>query len=491
MNKVVKINVGGVCLLFLLLLGVCASCQHERGTDADARRKMALHLLDESLNSQSPDALRKITQGMRQAPDSLSYYEYFARKGRWLCQSSRTDSTLWYNRRVLQFANGLPDSPRRNSLLAYTYNCQALNYHNFHKNADEVISLYQKAYEYSLRSDVQHQAPSICANLGDAYIFKSQLPEAAAWYRRALFLADSLHLPQKDNVTLYVGLGTIYLQLNDFEASFKCYRQLESSISQMPLAMQAYYLNNYGNYYYYKKEYPASLLKFMQLKQLLEKHKKTECFDMYLCQLNIADVYLNMDSIARSEKYLAACEPFFVANHDPEAIYYCNTIRIGQKAKRGDMAAVAHILEAEQKVIGKGMDDKVAFNMRQIRNQYLRRFYLARGDYRQAYETLEKDMMQNDSLEHNRTNMRASEIMERFALDTLRLHHELAMEHKTAEVSQFRMVAVGAISFLILLAMAFVLKSMKSHKRMEENKLRVLQLKLESARNRISPHFVF
>lgn len=39
--------------------------------------------------------------------------------------------------------------------------------------------------------------------------------------------------------------------------------------------------------------------------------------------------------------------------------------------------------------------------------------------------------------------------------------------------------------------MFFVMKSMRSGKRLEESKRRVLQLKLEGARNRISPHFVF
>ena len=104
-------------------------------------------------------------------------------------------STVGYVDRTLRFALRQPDTPRRNGLLAYTYNCQGINYHNFHRKADEVVSLYQSAYAYSMRSDVQHQAPSICANLGDAYLFKNQLPQAASWYRRALFLVDSLQLP--------------------------------------------------------------------------------------------------------------------------------------------------------------------------------------------------------------------------------------------------------------------------------------------------------
>lgn len=488
MTKNDKFYVGLVLLPLLLLF---ASCQKSAEENADRQRIEQLHQLDELLNAQSPQAMKEIEKGMQQAGDSLAFYEYYVRKGRWFCQSATPDSTVGYIDRTIRFALHQPETPRRNGILAYAYNCQGINYHNFHRKADEVVSLYQSAYAYSMRSDVQHQAPSICANMGDAYLFKNQLSEAASWYRRALFLVDSLQLPKEENVSLYVGLATIYLKLNDFDASLKCYQQTESYLSQMPLGMQAYYLNNYGNYYYYKKDYANSLRKFLQLKQLLEKNNKADCFDMYLCKLNMADVYLNMDSISQSERYLSESEPFMVANHDVEAVYYCNTIHIGQDVKKGNMADVARIMNREKSLFGDDVNNLVAFNLRQIRNQYLQQYYLAIGNYRMAFENLREDMQKNDSLEHNRINMRASEIMDRFTQDTLKLHHELVLEHKTAQLSQTRFIALMVVMLILLVCMFFVIKSMLSGKRLEESRHRVLQLKLEGARNRISPHFVF
>lgn len=488
MTKNDKFYVGLVLLPLLLLF---ASCQKSAEENADRQRIEQLHQLDELLNAQSPQAMKVIEKGMQQAGDSLAFYEYYVRKGRWFCQSATPDSTVGYIDRTLRFAFHLPETPRRNGLLAYAYNCQGINYHNFHRKADEVVSLYRSAYAYSMRSDVQHQAPSICANMGDAYLFKNQLSEAASWYRRALFLVDSLQLPKEENVSLYVGLATIYLKLNDFDASLKCYQQTEGYLSQMPLGMQAYYLNNYGNYYYYKKDYANSLRKFQQLKQLLEKNNKSDCFDMYLCKLNMADVYLNMDSISLSERYLKESEPFMVANHDVEAVYYCNTIHIGQDVKKGDMSAVTSIINREKSLFGDDVSNLVAFNLRQIRNQYLQKYYLATGNYHMAFVNLREDMQKNDSLEHNRINMRASEIMDRFTQDTLKLHHELVLEHKTAQLSQTRFIALVVVMLILLVCMFFVIKSMLSGKRLEESRHRVLQLKLEGARNRISPHFVF
>lgn len=485
-----KISLDYVWLFLIVVLALTVSCKHTNGS-SDTQRVEALHKVDEALAVQSPDAIRLVEEGLRQAKDSISYYEYYVRKGRWFCQSATPDSMVGYINRTINYALSLPETPRRNGLLAYAYNSQGVNYHNFHRKAEDVVRLYQEAYRFSLNSEVKNQSPNICANLGDAYVFKNQLVEAAYWYRRALFLVDSLQLPQENYVSLHVGLADIYLKLKDFDSSLKCYQETEGYFSKMSLSMQAYYLNNYGNYYYYKKDYSRCLSKFLQLKRLLEKNNKKDCFDMYLCKLNMADAYLNMDSVPQSIKYLDESEPFFVANQDAEAVYYCNTIRIGQNVKEGNMAAVVRVLDKERKALGADYEKRMAFNLRQIRNQYLRKYYLARGDYRLAYENLLVDSKKTDSLEHNRTKLRASEIMDRFAQDTLRLHHQLALEHKTVELGHARLIAVVVVMCFLIACLLYVVQRLRFVKRQEENKQRILQLKLEGTRNRISPHFVF
>ena len=88
---------------------------------------------------------------------------------------------------------------------------------------------------------------------------------------------------------------------------------------------------------------------------------------MYLCKLNLADVYLNLGDVVRSEKCLEEIEPWFAKNGNDVAIYYVNSIRIGQAVKRGNMAKVKDILQHEKKL------DNMEFNLRQIRNRYLRK----------------------------------------------------------------------------------------------------------------------
>lgn len=472
-------------ILFCLLVGLIVACQRPSNTQKTEEELKALSCIDDSVEALSPHAFHMIEKGMKSAQDSLAYYEYYIRKAKVYELSTTPDSSVPIVANTIAFANRQPASPRRNSLLAFAYNLKAVGLHNFRQNPDEVIRLYKEATVLLANSDAKDQLPKVCANLGDAYIFKSQLPEAAAWYRRALFLVDSLKLPSQENITLYLGLATIYLQLNDFDTSLKYYQQTEKYFSLMSVNMQAYYLNNYGNYYYYTRDYKASLQKFLTLKAFLEKHHKTETFDMYLCKLNLADVYLNLGDVVRSEKCLEEIEPWFVKNGNDVAIYYVNSIRIGQAVKRGNMAKVKDILQHEKKL------DNMEFNLRQIRNRYLRKYYESIGDYRGAYENLRSDAQMDDSLAHNRLNMRASEIMNRFAQDTIRLHHRLEMEHKNAVVQSANTITVAAVLLVVVIILMFALLFMRSRKQYAQDKMRIMQLRLASVRNRISPHFVF
>lgn len=72
---------------------------------------------------------------------------------------------------------------------------------------------------------------------------------------------------------------------------------------------------------------------------------------MYLCKLNLADVYLNLNQLDLSDKCLDEVEDYMRKNGDETAIYYCNTIRIGQAVKKKDWNTVARILAGENRMI--------------------------------------------------------------------------------------------------------------------------------------------
>ena len=426
----------------------------------------------------------------------MEYHEYLLRLANFYWLSDRPERADTLINRIINFVNrqdngyyaqhNIYSTPRLNTMMASALSCKAARNHNFHRDPEKTLQFYKESYRLYQHSDNEKELPFVCANIADAYIQLNDIPNAARCYRRALFLVDSLKQPEHSNITLYMGLAQIYLTLNDFETAKHYYDETERFFDLMLPPMQAYYVNNLGNYYYFRKDYHKALDTFLRLKRVIIKNGMQNNFDMYLCKVNLADVYLNLNQTDSAQHYLDEVEPFFRKNGDPAGIYYCNTIRIGIATKRGDFNEVRRVANGD-----KAGEKDVQYSMVNIRNRYMRQFYEHTNNYRMAYETLKRDQSYTDSLEHNRSNMRSAEIMARFRADTLQLHHDLALEHKNAEIQRAHTMTTGAILTAVVLVLLLIMWYMHTRKKQLQNQVNIMNLKLNNVRNRISPHFMF
>ena len=461
--------------------------------DIDSARINRLRQLDDSVMTFAPSTQRIINEGIRTAPDSITAYEYRLREARFFSLSDSPERSKNCIDNILRFASeqrkqklSRKQTLRLNSLVAGAYNCRAVYYHNFHRNKEQAIELYRSAYDLLANSDAKHNMPNVCANLADAYIQNNEIPKAAQWYRRALFLVDSLSLPEKENITLYMGLAQIYLSLHDFDTALHYYKATEEHFNMMSPSMQAYFLNNFGNYYYFKKNYRQALDKFLRMKQNLERHGMQNNFDMYLCKVNLADVYLNLDSIRTAQRYLDEVEPYFHKRDDFTALHYCKTIRIGIATKTGNIATAQRLIADNDET-----QHPVQYTLVNLRNRYLQKYYEQVGNFRRAYELLQSNYAYNDSLEHNHSNMRSADIMARFTSDTLQLRHDLMIEHKNATIAKTKNQLTLAIAIMLILVLILILWFMYIKRKQLKAQMDIMNLRLNIVRNRISPHFVF
>ena len=477
----------------LLTIG-CGDRSARDANNSDSTRINKLKQIDDSVMTLAPSVKQLIADGIRTAPDSMTAYEYRLREARYLTLTDHPERFKDNIENILRFAEqqqkrelNNAEKRRLNTLIAGAYNCRAAYYHNFHRKQHQAIQLYKAAYSLLANSDSEHNMPKVCANLADAYIQDNNMPMAAQWYRRALFLVDSLALPPKENVTLYMGLAQIYLSLHDFDTALHYYKATENYFQMMSPSMQAYFLNNFGNYYYFLKDYPQALKMFLRMKRTIERHGMQNNFDMYQCKVNLADVYLNMDSISRSQQCLDEVEPYFRKRHDLTALHYCKTIRIGIATRTGNTAAAQRIIDSNDET----ENHPVQYSLANLRNIYLQRYYEKVGDYRRAYTLMNEISEYNDSLEHNHSNMRSAEIMARFTSDTLKLHHDLTIEHKNATIEKTQKQLLLSIAIVLLLMLLFALWIMQSKRKQMKAQMDIMNLRLNIVRNRISPHFVF
>ena len=490
-KQLLKATIIACIAVVTITLLVC----NPKHSNNDMAQNGNLRRLDDSIAALAPSALQAIERGMNEANDSTTYYEYVLREARYYRLTERPERADTLIDRVTAFVmhqddgyyaiNGTCLSPRLNSLMAGAKACQAARYMSNHRDPRRIVALNRETYNLLLNSNSKHNLPKTCANMADAYLLCNDLTNAAKWYRRALFLVDSLDLPQKENITLYMGLAQIYLTLRNYNKAKLYYDQTEPHVKEMSPSMQAYYINNLGNFYYFQGDYKHALLTFLRMKKMLEQHGMVRTFDMYLCKINLADVYLNLGKLNDATAMLDDVEPYFRAHGDNTSIYYCNTIRFGIAVRAGRMH------EAERIMADKTDDSLIPYTLVNIRNKYKRRYYELTGNYDKAYALLNKSIAYNDSIEHNLSNMRTAEIMSRFTTDTLQLHRDLAIEHKNAEIQSIKFTSTLAISIAVTSILLLILWYLYLRKRRFKIQLRMMNLKLDNVRNRISPHFMF
>lgn len=495
MNTTIKQLLKAITTACIAVIIIALQACNAKQSNDETAENGNMRWLDDSIAALAPSAMQAIEKGMNEADDSTTYYEYMLRKAQYysLTDSPERADTLIDSVKTFvtqqddgyYATNGTCLSPRLNSLMAGAKACQAARYMSVHRDPRRIVALNNETYNLLLNSDSKHNLPKTCANMADAYMLCNDLPNAAKWYRRALFLVDSLELPQKENITLYMGLAQIYLTLRNYSKAKFYNDQTEPHVKEMSPSMQAYYVNNLGNYYYFQGDYKNALLTFLRMKKLLEQHGMVRTFDMYLCKINLADVYLNLGKLDDATAMLDDVEPYFRAQGDNTSIYYCNTIRFGIAVRAGRMH------EAERLMADKTDDSLIPYTLVNIRNKYKRRYYELTGDYSKAYALLNRSIAYNDSIEQNLSNMRSAEILSRFTTDTLQLHHDLAIEHKNAEIQSIKFTSTLAISIAVTSILLLILWYLYLRKRRFKIQLRMMSLKLDNVRNRISPHFMF
>ena len=490
-KQLLKATIIACIAVVTITLLVC----NPKHSNNDMAQNGNMRWLDDSIAALAPSALQAIEKGMNEADDSTTYYEYMLRKALFYSLTEHPERADTLIDSVKTFVtqqddgyyatNGTCLSPRLNSLMAGAKACQAARYMSNHRDPRRIVALNKETYNLLLNSDSKHNLPKTCANMADAYMLCNDLPNAAKWYRRALFLVDSLELPQKENITLYMGLAQIYVTLRNYYKAKFYNDQTEPHVKEMSPSMQAYYINNLGNFYYFQGDYKNALQSFLRMKKLLEQHGMVRTFDMYLCKINLADVYLNLGKLNDATAMLDDVEPYFRAQGDNTSIYYCNTIRFGIAVRAGRKK------EAGRLMADKTDESLIPYTLVNIRNRYKRRYYELTGNYDKAYALLNRSIAYNDSIEHNLSNMRTAEIMSRFTTDTLQLHRDLAIEHKNAEIQSIKFTSTLAISIAVTSILLLILWYLYLRKRRFKIQLRMMNLKLDNIRNRISPHFMF
>jgi len=476
-------------LIGLLILWNC-SCVDRHRSHALCEQSLIDSLevrAQDSLFSNLPYSRSLLRNAMRQAQDSMSYYRLMGLYGKTFFISSDFDSILYYNRPVKEYDKRAAACPRWNDVLSDVYNIEGNVWMQLNQ-PDSAVAYYEKSYAYRLKGEKGHLLSDICMNLADAHLHRGELAHTASYYRRALFICDSLHLSEHSKFPVYCGLGQTYMDLRDFDLSNHYYELAGQFFDEMTVSEKWVYLNNRGNHYYYKKDYQEALVYMRQAAELIADYPQM-VFESNLSKVNLGDLYLLTNRLDSAENNLNEGYRYFSEIKNNSAMHYIETLMIGLSLKKGNIA------RAREMIARTASTGHVDANMLTIRNQYLQHYYEKAGDYRNAYEYLKRDYQLNDSIRSERIRTRVAELDMRYRQDTIVLRKEMQIQRQAGEVRVLKLSMYIWVLVCLLLAAGTVVIIWYMRKKREFLRERffrqINRVRMENLRSRISPHFTF
>ncbi|WP_366139706.1 histidine kinase [uncultured Parabacteroides sp.] len=420
------------------------------------------------------------------AEDSFQYYKSLTVKSQVYFANSVYDSGFVLRRAVLEYCDRVPMSPGIHGLLGILENTVG-NYYSFLDKTDSALLCYSRAYQEIRQSEMEHKIPDICINIADIYARKGAYDQRARYFRQALFVSDSLGIMDRMSFPIYLGLGETYMELRDFDLSDHFYRLAEKELDSRNLSEKFAFCNSRGNYYYYKKEYAKALPWFLRAREVARPTR----MDFYtnVCEINLGEIYLCLGQLDSARLYLEKGFKYFHTYNNKTALYHLTTLKASLALKEGNPGLAYQLSRSYTDTVG--IDPK----MIAIRNKNLQDYFAATGDFKRAYEYQTENSVIENNIRSERTRMRVAEIDMRYRQDTTLLKREVIIRQQAGRMEYLEMTRwIWILLFVILLIVSgMVYYYMKRKRRAQwlSHIDQVTKLKMESIRNRVSPHFIF
>lgn len=480
--------IAGILLIFhLLFLLSCGKRQEEFPVSPTLQKLDSLeHLAVDSVYRNPAFSHQTIDKALALAEDSLRFYKLLAVKSQIYFANSSYDSGFFVNQTILDFCDRMPVSPQTHALRGTLQNTVG-NYYSFLDRVDSALLYYSGAYDEILQSDISEKIPDIYINLADMYARKGAYDQRAYYFRQALSASDSLGIMERMGFPIYYGLGETYMELRDFEQSDRFYRLAESQLESRNLSEKFTFCNSRGNYYYFKEEYAHALPWFLKAREVALPTRMD--FYVNVCEINLGEIYLCLDRLDSARFYLDRGFDYFFTYQNKTALYHLTTLKASLALKEGNTARAYQLLNSYKDTVG--IDPK----MIGIRNKNLQRYYAATGDYKQAYRYLEDNTTIENTIRSERARMRVAEIDMRYQQDTTLIKREAVIREQSSRMEHLELSRwVWGLLFVILLivsCLAYIYMRRKRDVQWRGYIDQVTKLKMESIRNRVSPHFIF
>lgn len=324
-------------------------------------------------------------------------------------------------------------------------------------------------------------------NLADTYKQNGQYDKAVEYYYKALKLSNEHGVDTNSKIAITMGISSAYTAMGDFVQSKIWWDLAYQFWNDMSQYDKFLYLNNRGNDYYEQKLYSQSRKCFEAVDSLLPDTPENEWSKMF-AKTNLSDIYIHLGMYDKAEELLSVTEPYFKEKGYVIPLHYIKTQKISiASARKLNPGATAD----NSKLIADDLENNIGVpELLRLRLEALKNKYAANGDCQRLLAASDYLLTLNDSLRNNNTSIRLSTIIAKSEHEKQLLDKQRTIEEHKARTYRFAGLAVFLLMFIIIAALVMVLRLRQQHQREKEMKYKLMTLRMENARGRITPHFI-
>lgn len=472
---------------FIFLFGIlalpCCFKTKRPVADADAVVDSLVAKYRADMPSNPSGVIKIFAEAQKSVRDSVDYYtlQYYTA----ICHyyNNRTDSAFEAVRKVIEYGKREKPSSRSDLLRCEAYNCIGVFWQVMDKR-DSAIVCFQKTYGILSASEHRDGLPDVCINLADCYENNGDFARASFYYRRALFLADSLDAGDRLYFPILSATARLYQKLENYPEADRYFRQAEQYRDNASDYEEYVFTNSRGNYYYAVKDYPQALDWFRQADRIVKNFPQSNF--QAIVEGNMGEVFLMAGQPDSARYYLNRAKELYGRSFDqPSFKFYIDGLYATLALHENNLAEAGRLLL--QPYDTASVDPQYIY----YRNRRLEEWYARKDDYENAYRYRVRADAYDDSLRNTTVRNRIAEIDSRYRQDTTLLKKDIRIAAVEGRASQWQRIALASLLVLALAGILILFQRRKRESEYRKQMTTVNELRMEIIRNRLSPHFMF
>lgn len=370
-------------------------------------------------------------------------------------------------------------------LLAKAYQTYGSYYDQYQYNADSTAKYLRKSVDKAELSGISEDLPQYYGNYANTMRLAGSLDSAAIYYHRAITIADSLKLPDDNYIPLYNGIAGVFSDMHDYDNSLTWWNKSMGIYNVMDQFDKFNTLSGLANLYYYKEDYPNAEKVLTRLDKLLDSIPDPTWERMFN-NVNLADTYIRLGHTREAMPMLEKSTQFFTERQpNPIVVSYIHTLLIRAATTDGDFAKGKKLAAAYPE------SDTLRLEQYIARIKALEDLYARSGDYREAYTyRIRHDRLQ-DSLHSYQLSQRISALNAIYQRDQRILTLQTENTRQTAHIYKLIAAVAVAVAVIVVLIMMSLMRRYNARKREDRMMNKIIRLREENLRNRVTPHFIY